>query len=97
MSHIAKSILKTIPQTPYADKPERHAIRLHGDGHILEGLELLESYEGERDKHGTLTGVGGIEWRTAHGKKFFVRFNEFSFLSGPRVRNGYFAKEKKAA
>lgn len=84
-TYIQKSIAKhLIPQVPYSTKPERHDIRLHADGHILEGLELLETYEGERDKRGTLTSIGSVEFRTPKGKKFICRFSEFSFLINSR-------------
>jgi hypothetical protein len=58
----------------------RHTIRLHGDGHVIENLELVAAYDGERDKFGTLVSQGGVEWRTEKGKKFFCKYSEFSFL-----------------
>lgn len=60
--------------------PQEHTIRLHADGHLIEGLELLDVYEGERDKFHNLQSDGGIEFRTPRGKKFFVTFPEFSFF-----------------
>lgn len=59
---------------------ERHTIRLHADGHVLPGMELLASYDGERTKLGTLVSSGGVEFRTPKGKKFFVTYGEFSFV-----------------
>jgi hypothetical protein len=63
---------------------ERHTIRLHGDGHVLEGMELLNAYEGERSKLGVLQSGGGVEWRTPKGKKLFLQYGEFSFVINHR-------------
>ena len=58
----------------------RHTIRLHGDGHILENISVEGAYDGERDKKGTLLAPGGVEFRTEKGKKLFLKYTEFSFL-----------------
>ena len=83
MSSITKclglsAVLATLPQGQAEN--ERHVIRLHADGHVLPGMQLLDVYEGERTKNGTLVSSGGVEFRTPKGKKFFLCFNEFSFV-----------------
>ena len=78
MSNITKTL--NIPRAVPATGPQRHDIRLHADGHILHGLELVAAYDGERDKRGVLLSQGGIEWRTEKGKKLFLKYSEFSFL-----------------
>ena len=65
---------------PETQELSSHTIRLHGDGHVLENMELLASYDGERDKQGVLQSQGGVEFRTPKGKKLFLKFSEFSFL-----------------
>ena len=57
-----------------------HVIRLHGDGHVLENVQIEAAYDGERDKKGVLTAPGGVEFRTEKGKKLFLKYIEFSFL-----------------
>ena len=60
-----------------------HTIQLHSDRHVVSGLTIHETHEGQRDKFNVLQSAGGVEFVTQKGKRFFVHFNEFSFIVNP--------------
>ena len=63
---------------------ELHCIQLHADGHIVNGLEILDIHEGDREKGtNTLLTGRGIEFLTRARKRFFLRYGEFSFIINP--------------
>lgn len=89
MSNITKTLaygrLRNELTKPEVRQLSLHSIRLHGDGHILNNATIEGGYDGERDKFGTLTAQGGVEFRTEKGKKLFLKFSEFSFLFNQRA------------
>ena len=47
----------------------------------FDDMEVLEVYDGSRDKSGVLAESGGVLLRPPNSKKnWFVKFSEFSFL-----------------
>lgn len=78
-------MLKTIhtQSVENSNMPHLHTILLRGDGHVVSDLEIHASHEGERDKQKNLIGGGGVEFITRAGKRFFVQYNEFSFIVNP--------------
>ncbi len=62
---------------------KRHIIKLRADGHVLTGMEIHETHDGERDKQGTLVSNGGVEFITPRGKRLFLQYTEFSFIINP--------------
>lgn len=77
--------------------PQLLSIRLHADGSVINGLTVDDVLNGERDVSvfkkladkagalGVLTQGGGVHFIVAKtGKKWFVKYNEFSFIINHR-------------
>ena len=73
------------------DTIQTHDILFHATGLVIKGLEIQETYDGERDKQalpaeyrhscmGTLKEPGGILFKTAAGRNWVCKFNEFAFV-----------------
>lgn len=67
-----------------------HTIRLNSNGKLFDGLDIENVSDGLRDRKcfpnelrdqamGVLTAPGGVTFRTKSGKKWHLKFDEFSF------------------
>jgi hypothetical protein len=52
----------------------------NGEVHETSGLSIENVFEGERDNCRNLISEGGVEFRAQSGKRFFLRFTQFSFV-----------------
>lgn len=98
MSCIHKAIIRgySAPRRHRANEPlPVFTIRLHQGGGIIRGLSILNDHDGARDltvlkadqrkgQMGNLVSPGYVEFQTRAGKKWPVRYPEFSFVINGR-------------
>lgn len=76
---------------PAANAAPLVSVKLKADNHRIDNLEVMEVYDGDRDKSmfpkdlkfdvmGVLKETGGVLFKTQKGKNLFMHFEEFSFL-----------------
>lgn len=91
MSFINKAILRGLAAPRKNDTVETLSIRLKADGKYVHGLTVDSSTDGPRStavlpaEHrkgslGVLLSPGGVNFKTAKGKDFYLKFTEFSFV-----------------
>ncbi len=99
MSFIHKAIRKSYHPAPRRgiNTPiDTFSIRLHSGGDVIDGLTVDGGVDGPRDvsmlspsdrrgAFGCLISPGGVHFITRQGKKWFIKFNEFSFVFLPEA------------
>lgn len=94
MSFIHKAIIRAY-KSPRPGPTGELSIRLHEGGSVFHGLTVVDAWPGPRDlsvlpgEHrkgasGNLVSPGHVDFITAKGKKWSIKFSEFSFLFNPR-------------
>lgn len=64
-----------------------HTVQLRKGGDRFDDLEIEDVYDGDRDESRALLTEGGVMFRTLKGKRWFMKFSEFSFvLNEPDAR-----------
>ncbi len=98
MSFINKTIkrgYKSPRPRAYNSLIDTFTIRLHADAKIISGLTIEEGTNGQRNlavlpgdhrkgSLGSLVAEGGVSFMTRNGKKWFIRYSEFSFVFNGR-------------
>ena len=61
-------------------KVTEYTVRLTSSGNLIHGLTIDSGYNGDREKNQNLVAEGGVLFYTPAGKKFFLKYSEFSFV-----------------